>query len=166
MANKSKNNEVGRMNGLAAGLRKHLMGQVLSLNNTPVKVDDLLSRIDAFQAQLQTTAASRAAWTQQVGAGRVLSGVLLPQLLSLEDYLRVTLGAANPQLADYGITPRTPKKPSAPVMAVAVQKSAATREARHTMGKKQKASIHGVLPAQPAAPPGPPTGGGTTKPSS
>jgi hypothetical protein len=43
-------------------------------------------------------------------------------------------------------------------LADAVVKSAATRVARHTMGSRQKADIHGsVAPATPAVPPG--TGG-------
>ena len=35
----------------------------------------------------------------------------------------------------------------------AVAKALATREARHTLGPKQKAKIHGTVPADPASPP-------------
>ncbi len=168
MGTSSKNNSMGRLNGMAAGLRKHLMGQVLSINNTEVKVDDLLTEFDSYETQVSTTAVARSAWMQQVGAEQALVLRMKPELVSLEQYLRGRYGQSNAILRDFGLTPRTPPKVKVPVKAAAIVKSAETRVARHTMGKRQKAAIHGTpaAPTEPATPPAPQTGGTAAKPSS
>jgi hypothetical protein len=55
-------------------------------------------------------------------------------------------GKASPVLGDFGYTTKTAQKPSAAIKAVAVEKRAATRAARHTQGKRQKAKITGTPP--------------------
>ena len=86
-----------------------------------------------------------------------------PVLRGYQSLLLVTYGNAPATLADYGLAPRKgPTPQSANVKAAAVAKRAATRTARHTMGKKQKAEIKGAEPvttgsapatAAPASPP-------------
>jgi hypothetical protein len=141
---------MGRLNGLAAGLRKHLMGQALSINNTSVTVTDLLAELDTYPVQITATAAARSAWLQQVAAERAVVLRLKPELVSLEHYLRGRYGQSNPILGDFGLTPRKPPKVAVPVKAAAIEKSAATRVARRTMGKRQKAAVHGARPAKPS----------------
>jgi len=58
-------------------------------------------------------------------------------------------------LADFGITLPTRQVPSAVTAAEAVAKRAATRAARHTLGKRQKAKITGTVPATPPPAPKP-----------
>jgi hypothetical protein len=58
-------------------------------------------------------------------------------------------------LGDFGFQNPTRKAPSEATKAAAVAKRAATRGARHTMGKRQKAQIKGEVQATPAAPPKP-----------
>jgi hypothetical protein len=58
-------------------------------------------------------------------------------------------------LADFGLTPRKARKALTPAELVRkAEKAKATREARHTMGKRQKLAIHGSAPvvAVPTAP--------------
>jgi hypothetical protein len=68
-------------------------------------------------------------------------------------------------LADFGLTPPSRQIPAADTVAGAVQKRAATRAARHTMGTRQKAKVKGTVPPTvpatppPAAPSGSTTGG-------
>jgi hypothetical protein len=58
------------------------------------------------------------------------------------------LGKKNVALANYGIAPDKEATPLTPEQVVArAAKAKATREARHTMGPKQKAKIKGQ-PAQ------------------
>ncbi len=59
-------------------------------------------------------------------------------------------------LEDFGFTPpKSTANKTAQSKAVAVEKSAATRAARHTMGKNQKKSVKGtVTPVSPPAPAG------------
>jgi hypothetical protein len=66
-------------------------------------------------------------------------------------------------LAQFGVSlPPQPQTPSAATLADAVAKRAATRAARHTMGKRQRAGIKGQPPVtSPTAAPAPT---GTTAP--
>jgi hypothetical protein len=68
----------------------------------------------------------------------------------------VLYGARSQTLLDFGITPaKVPVRTAASKVAAAA-KGAATRLARHTMGTKQKAAIHGtVAPAAPVPPAAP-----------
>jgi hypothetical protein len=88
----------------------------------------------------------------------------------LRQALQVAFAGSIDSLADFGLKARKPRTPLTPEQkAAAVKKADATRQARHTMGPKQKAAIKGTVPAtepatQPAAPaPTPPT---TTTPKS
>jgi hypothetical protein len=58
-------------------------------------------------------------------------------------------------LADFGITVVARQTPNAETQAAAVQKREATRRARGTAGKRQKASIKGGAPTPPATTPTP-----------
>jgi hypothetical protein len=62
--------------------------------------------------------------------------------------------ATSPEtLAEFGFTPSTRRVPDTATVAGAVEKRAATRAARHTMGKRQKESVKGTAPAPtPSAP--------------
>ena len=59
-------------------------------------------------------------------------------------------------LGDFGLAPRKRTNPTPATKAAAALKAKATREARGTKGKKQKAAIHGVVPeTTPEAAPAP-----------
>jgi hypothetical protein len=60
-------------------------------------------------------------------------------------------------LAAFGLSAPKVGKPDARTKADAVAKAAATRKARHTMGKKQKQAIKGSLPGDESAPVAPTT---------
>ena len=49
-------------------------------------------------------------------------------------------------LAEFGMTLPSRQAPSAETLAAAVEKRAATRVARHTMGKRQKMKVKGDVP--------------------
>ncbi len=73
-------------------------------------------------------------------------------------------------IAEFGFASRKQGKPSAETKATAALKAKATRVARHTMGKNQKAQIKGTVaptapatsPAAPVAAPAPGAASGTT----
>jgi len=76
----------------------------------------------------------------------------------LRTYILGSYGTAALQmLQDFGFTPPKPRggKKTASTKAQAVVQAKATRVARHTMGKRQKAKIKGTAPAQPVTTPGP-----------
>jgi hypothetical protein len=84
-----------------------------------------------------------------------------PDVLAFEAIVRGTFGPSSQVLNDFGLKPRTPRVKTPPVKVQATQKALATRTARHTLGTRQKAGIHGTVPAAPASgsPPAPATGG-------
>jgi hypothetical protein len=67
--------------------------------------------------------------------------------------VRNQFGGVQGTLGDFGIRIPTRQIPSEATKAVAVAKRAATRVARHTAGKRQKAKVKGVVSAAPATPP-------------
>jgi hypothetical protein len=155
---KSKVNFAAVILKMVSGLTKHYAGQSLPLGGATVKVDDLVADFNKYAPQATTTEAAHTAWTQEVVALDALDQALNASLVLLRSYLRGALGVTNPVLSDFGITPRKSAAKSLAVKAVAAEKSRATRVARHTMGPRQKASIHGVVPAPetPATPDGKP----------
>jgi hypothetical protein len=74
---------------------------------------------------------------------------------ALQAWVVVTYGANSQAMTDFDYPPPKPRKVTAKVMAQAVDKSLATRKARHTAGTKQKAAITGESPPPaPAKPAG------------
>ena len=69
--------------------------------------------------------------------------------------LKTALGNTSPTLKNLGIEPdKVPQTPSGPKKAAAAQKGQATKLARGTnRGTRQKAAIHGEVPAAPLAAP-------------
>ena len=120
---------------------------------TPADLKKVLS--DDLVARSNTTAAKaalRVAVVQQKGTGAKARALLK----RLKAWLIVQSGNdVAAVLQDFGFQePKTPK-PTVKVKASAADKALATRKARHTLGKKQKADITGATPngAVPANPP-------------
>ncbi len=83
----------------------------------------------------------------------------------LRSWVVGTFGTNSQAMVDFGFPPPRARKTKAETKAQAVQKGQATRKARHTMGKKQKAIIKGSVPEAPTPPEPQPTGDPTGGPS-
>jgi hypothetical protein len=107
-------------------------------------------RIDAASAVGQ----AKAQWLDAVKAYAAADAEAIPVVRALKQYVINLFGETSPVLAEFGFV--APKRASLTPeqKAAAVAKRAATRKARHTMGKKQKKAIHGAVPAT-----GPASGG-------
>ena len=121
----------------------------------------LQSRIDAASA----TEAARAKWLTASAAELEKTTACEEVLLALKSHLVTTYGASSQIVADFGFTPKQ-RQTTADVTAKAVVKRKATREARGTMGKRQRLKIKGEVPSEaspatPAAPPAPASNGTT-----
>jgi hypothetical protein len=80
-------------------------------------------------------------------AARAFVDELKPAILAV-------MGSKNPDLLKFGMKPRQARKKLTSEQRVqANAKSLATREARHTMGPRQKAKIKGEVPPAPPASP-------------
>jgi hypothetical protein len=108
------------------------------------------SRIDAANAVVN----ARAQWVDASATYETLNTKVTEVVRGLRQYVINVYGQNSPVLADFGFT--APKRaPLTPEQQVArAAKADATRKARGTLGKKQKAKIKGTVTATaPAIPP-------------
>lgn len=138
---------------LQAGIKSNLkVDESLIVGETTYTVPALLGKIDGhLAAQIKTINAKNAfhAAVAEEKASNLDARVLRGQM---KGYAVGRYGVANPILAQYGYTPAGPRRMTAATKAVAALKVKATRKARNTLGKKQKAKIKGsVDPAIAAA---------------
>ena len=107
----------------------------------------LQSRVDTAKA----AASARATWLAAVQADRAERDKTKTFVSGLRQALLVAFVGQVDTLAQFGLTPRRARVVSPEQRVAAAAKAKATRTARHTMGKKQKAAIKGmVVPTVPA----------------
>ena len=133
--------------------------------------DALIAAFHTRIAASEATKASENAWHAAVQAERQAELDIGPLRKSMKQFVSSRYGADSAKLAEFGFTPAKIRKTTVQGKAAAIQKSGATRVARHTMGRVQKLAIHGQpatdpapAPASPSAPPtGAPAPAGPTK---
>jgi len=128
------------------GIERHLQNvsslALVGTTFTPAELVKLIqSRIDSTNA----AAAARANLHLASEAHKQLSAHVTQVIHGLRQVVLNMFGSASPVLADFGFS--APKKPqlTPEQKAAAAAKRKATREARHTLGRKQKAKIHGAV---------------------
>jgi|CZKU01.1.fsa_nt_gi hypothetical protein len=156
MGNNTPNNnridQITSDQSLIAGFIKHASGltsmAILGATQTTKDiVATLQSRIDSARA-VDTT---RAAWQVAVQADRALRDKTKTFVSVVKQSLLATFAGQLDALADFGLTARHVHVATPAEKLAAAAKAKATREARHTMGSKQKAAIKGtVTPTAPA----------------
>jgi hypothetical protein len=167
-----------RLRLIASGAQAHFpSGQKVLAGQTLNLPTDVVSLIDTDIANTDAADKARADWLAAVQLQTDSHEKLTPILRAFERMVLAQFGDTQDAasiLADFGFAPQKVSAPTAETKAAAVQKSRATRAARHTMGPKQKKSVTGTVaptapsPATPAPSPAPsatataPTAGGTT----
>ena len=160
--NTPKNNrkdETAAWQHLIDGLNKHastITSIVIAGASMTTKdiIGSLQSRIDSAKAAQST----RATWQAAVQADRDDRDKTKTFVSGLKQALLVAFVGQIDTLADFGLTGRKPRFATPQEKLAAAAKAKATREARHTMGKNQKAAIKGTVaptapaPAVPSAP--------------
>lgn len=161
--NKNKTTRQNANRKIVGAIKKHLSGSVTlkGVKYAPAKLAKMFQDgIDIADATDMASKAWHVAVATEKGNAQELSGV---QSL-LQSHVRALFGDASTEYSDFGFVPRTAKAVTAAAKADAVEKRAATRVARHTMGKRQKAGVTGATasvttaptaPATPAAPAAP-----------
>jgi hypothetical protein len=130
------------------GLQKDLQHvPSLQLAGTAYTPDNLAKLVQSRIDLSNVIAASQATWHSQVVSGQALSAKLTPILRGLRQYVINAYGETSPVLADFGFTAPKKRVMTPEQKAAAAVKAKATREARHTMGKVQKKSVKGTVPA-------------------
>jgi hypothetical protein len=129
---------------------------------TMAELEQLIqSRIDAANA----VAGAKAHWHDASATYKSLNKHVLQVDRALRQYVINSFGESSPVLADFGFT--APKKATlTPEQKVArALKAAATRKARGTMGKRQKAPIKGTVTVPATSHPASPTPTATPAPA-
>ncbi len=161
---------------LIAGAEKHLTGAtqvaILGSSFTPAEITTKLQSLVTLRTDVD---AAKAATKAKIAAESANMPSLLTFMSALRTYVKAAYGGSPDVLADFGITPKVRVPLTVEAKAAAAAKRAATRAARHTMGKQQKKEVMGdvtgviVTPitaaspavAAPVSPTPPATSGGT-----
>jgi hypothetical protein len=156
----SKASALAGVRALIAGTQKHTPNGSLTFGNATYTAASLVQMLQSLADAMTAHDEAHAKARDVLLALRDVATKVGPVLRAYRRFLVVTYGNATQTLADYGLKPLKAKTPpTSEQKAKAAAKLRATRKARGTTSKKQKASIHGVVTAPtdtPAAPPTPP----------
>jgi hypothetical protein len=149
---KSRNDQVTADQLLAAGLSKHAATiPPIFIAGATVPSKDVITTLQSRVATALNVPPARATWLAAVQADRDERAKSEPLVSALKQSLLVFFAGQIDTLADFGLTGRKAPVVSPEVRVAAAAKAKATREARHTAGKNQKAKIKGtVTPTEPA----------------
>jgi hypothetical protein len=136
----TKASALAQVQALIAGTQKHFPSGSFTLGNAPYTTATL---IQALQSLTNAFTALAAAHVQVKDAGLTLQGVQAnvgPVIRDYKRYLLASFSTAPQTLADFGMQPPKARKPlNSDQRAAAKAKVTATRAARGTTSKKQKA---------------------------
>jgi hypothetical protein len=138
---------------LLAGLQKHFANTAtLSFggnSHTPAEIQTALSNRTAATA---ATAAATTAFHNAVAAEQETRSTTQKLVADFRAFALATFGDDLEALSDFGLKPRKKAVRTPETQVTAAQKALATRKARGTKGKRQKAAIKGTVEV-PATPP-------------
>ena len=156
----NKASALASVRSLIAGTQKHSPDGSLTFGNATYTPASLVQKLQTLVDAMTAHEAEQAKAKDVIAALREASTTVRPIIQAYRRFLIATYGNATEVLADYGLKPPKARAPRTSAQkAVTASKVEATRKARGTTSKKQKATIHGVVPATtvtPAAPPAPP----------
>jgi hypothetical protein len=144
---KSKTQDASSAEQLIAGTKQHF-ASVASVafagaTFTPVQIEASLQTLVDLRSAVD---AARATTTAKVAAERAQAPSVRTFMSAYVTFVKATFGAQPDVLADFGLKPRKVTTPlTVAQKAEAKAKSQATREARHTMGPKQKKDVKGTV---------------------
>jgi hypothetical protein len=127
--------------------------------------DQLIARFQAFVSAAEHTKSDYQTWRTDVASEQALLTQVLPLRAGVRGIVQARFGKQGPQVLQFGFTPAKTPVRTAASKALAAQKGAATRKARGTLSKKEKAAIHGTVPTVTAGAPAPQAGSSTTAPA-
>ena len=127
---------------------------VMQVNGQPMKVADVTGVYQACIATRSELVKQRAAYEKALEARDSAEATRQATDKGLRAWVTGAYGAESQEALEFGFLPTKVTEKSAATKATAVLKLRATREARNTMGKRQKKDIKGtiVAPAAPAEP--------------
>jgi hypothetical protein len=132
---------------LAAGTAQHFAPtDTLKIANGIFSRADVEATLQAFVDLRTAVDAARTALQAKLVAEANQSPALRERIHAIVAYVRATFGNSPDILTDFGLKPKKARTPlTVEQRAAASEKRAATRKARHTMGKRQKRQIKGTV---------------------
>jgi hypothetical protein len=123
----------------------------LVIASAAVTTKDIVATLQSRIDSRKTVESARAAWQSAVQADRDLTDKTKPFVAAVRASLLASFAGNIDALTKFGLTPRQKPVTTPEVKVAAAAKAKATRDARHTMGPKQKARVKGtVTPTAPA----------------
>jgi hypothetical protein len=151
--NINKDKTINKNRQAIGGMRKHFAGiPSIVLGGTPTTPADAIATLQGAIDAVDAAATAEKAFHDAVAVQHAAVAKGNALLKALKMLVHNQLGSSEAILGDFGFTRPTRQVPKEETKAAAVAKRAATRAARHTMGKRQKAKVKGAQPA-PATPP-------------
>ena len=109
--------------------------------------DQVIAQLNTFIAAAEATKTAHQQWLTAVAGERSTLSDVTPLRQNIRSILQGRFGKAAPALTSFGFSPAKSPKKTVETKAAAAVKTAATREARHTMGKVQKKTVKGDVVA-------------------
>jgi hypothetical protein len=148
MPSKNKTSRVAAEQQLSVGLQKHLpKGASFTIAGKKYTLSQVVSLLQARLDATRASTAAQEAWLNAVATERVTLSETNHVLEAVRGTLLITMDPSQVPLSDFGIAARKPRAAlTTKAQEDRIAKWRATRAARHTAGKKQKAKIKGVVP--------------------
>ena len=130
---------INRIRQAMAGIAKHFATTpTLVIDGTTTATKDVVATLQGAIDAIDAAAAASKAFHDATAAQHAAIAKGDTLLTALKTLVTSQLGSAGSVLGDFGFTNPTRTVPDAATKAAAVAKRAATRAARHTMGKVQR----------------------------
>jgi hypothetical protein len=144
----SKADRSDRNRKALAGIRKHYASApTMVLDGVSYALTDIEKTLQGSIDAADATTAATATFHKTVDAERTANASADAVYAGLKTFVTTQFKTSPDVMADFGFTPSSRQVPDAATVAAAVEKRTATRVARHTMGKRQKAKVTGTTPA-------------------
>ena len=112
------------------------------VNGKTLTQPEVLKAIDAIRALLRDERAAKTAYLERRVARLEKDEEGRQLIRALQTAARYLLGPTNPKLATFGVAPRAePRRLTGDELVLRAEKARRTREARHTLGPRQKAAL-------------------------
>jgi hypothetical protein len=156
----TKTSQTSQLQQILSGLNQYFPSATITLGGTGYTLTGLTQLIQPALDAITASAQAKAAYSTQVQVERNAVAKISPILRLLKNFVVAYFGDArdaSSKLGAFGYSPRKSSKKTLVTKVEAMDKTLATREARHTLGKKQKAKIKGaaapeIAPAAASAP--------------
>jgi hypothetical protein len=131
-----------RARSLIAGTQKHFPNATLAFAGATFTTAALVQILQSLIDVIAGADTAHASWEDALKSMEDGKAKSVPIVRAYQSYVVNRFGNAPSMLADFGIEPRKSPAPlTAEQKAAAAAKRLATRQARHTMGKRQRAKV-------------------------